>query len=169
MRVLFLWLLLAPAVVAGGAEARLKELGITLSKPNPPVANYVRAVRAGNLVFLSGHGPARAEGGFVSGKVGGELTLEQGQEAARLTAISLLSSLRAEIGDLDKVVRVVRVFGMVNCGPDFKDHSLVINGCSDLLVAVFGEQGRHARAAVGMTSLPMGLAVEIEMVVEVAP
>ena len=159
----------APYFMAGDAEARLKELNIELKKPNPPSANFVRAVRTGNLVFLAGHGPTNPEGGFVTGKLGKDLNVEQGQAAARLTAIALLSSLKAEIGDLNKVTRIVKVTGMVNCTPDFTDQSKVINGCSDLLVDVFGEKiGKHARAAVGMVSLPVGFAVEIEMIVEVA-
>ena len=157
------------AMAAGGvsAEARLKELGIELPTPPAPVANYVRAVTTGNLVFLAGHGPLKPEGGYVTGKLGKDLTVKEGYEAARLTAIALLASLKAEIGNLDRVRRVVRVEGMVNSMPDFTDQSKVINGCSDLLVEVFGERGKHARAAVGMVSLPIGLAVEIHMVVEV--
>lgn len=148
-------------------EQRLKDLGIQLYVPDPPVANYVLAVRAGNLVFLSGHGPRKPEGGFLIGKVGPEMDLKQAQEAARLTAISLLSSLKAEIGNLNKVKRVVKVLGMVNSNESFRDHPQVINGCSDLLVSVFEDRGRHARAAVGMGSLPFNIPVEIEMVVEV--
>lgn len=149
-------------------EAVLDSLGITLPTPPEPVANYVRAVRSGKLVFLAGHGPQKPDGGYVTGKVGQDLSIEEGYEAARLTAISLLASLRAEIGDLNRVRRIVRVFGMVNADPSFTAQPQVINGCSDLLVAVFGpERGKHARAAVGMASLPIGIAVEIEMVVEV--
>lgn len=149
-------------------EKVLERLGIALPEPAPPVANYVRAVRTGNLVFLAGHGPARPEGGYVTGKVGeGGLTVEEGYQAARLTAISLLASLKAEIGDLGQVERIVRLFGMVNSMPDFVEQPSVINGASDLLVEVFGDAGRHARAAVGMVSLPVGISVEIEMVVEV--
>ncbi len=148
-------------------EAHLKRLGIELPTPPAPVANYVRAVRTGNLVFLAGHGPLKPDGGYVTGKVGRDLTVEQGYEAARLTGISLLASLKAEIGDLSRVRRIVRVEGMVNSTPEFTDQPKVINGCSDLLVEVFGERGRHARAAVGMASLPIGIAVEIKMVVQV--
>ncbi len=149
-------------------EAVLDSLGIVLPEPPPPVANYVRAVRTGNLVFLAGHGPLRPEGGYVTGKVGQDLTVEDGYAAARLTAIALLASLKAEIGDLNRVRRIVRVFGMVNADPSFTEQPQVINGCSDLLVELFGpERGKHARAAVGMASLPIGIAVEIEMVVEV--
>ncbi len=148
-------------------ELRLKELGIELYPPVAPVANYVLTVRAGNLIFLAGHGPRKPEGGYVTGKVGRDLDLAAAKEAARLTAISLLSSLKAEIGDLNKVKRIVRVFGMVNAIDSFTEHPQVINGCSDLLVSIFGERGKHARAAVGMSSLPMNIATEIEMIVEV--
>ena len=148
-------------------DKRLADLGVQLREPAPPTANFVRAVRTGNLVFLAGHGPSKPEGGRVTGKVGGDLTLEQGQEAARLCAIALLSSLKAEIRDLNKVKRLVKVHGMVNAVPDFTGHSQVMNGCSDFLVSVFGDRGKHARAAVGMGSLPRGMAVEIEMIVEV--
>ena len=147
-------------------EARIKELGIQLIKPTPPIANYVKAVRMGNLVYLSGHGPDKPEGGVVTGKVGSDLTLEQGRDAARLAGISLLSTLKAEIGDLNKVKRIVKVMGMVNSVPTFDKHPAVINGFSDLMVDVFGENGKHARSAVGMASLPNNIAVEIEMIVE---
>lgn len=148
-------------------EARISELGITLPEVGAPVANYVNTVRTGNLVFTSGKGPNKPEGDYVTGKVGADLTLEEGYEAARLTAIQQLASLKAELGDLNKVKRVVKVLGMVNAAPDFEDHSQVINGFSDLMVEVFGENGRHARSAVGMGSLPGGIACEIEMIVEV--
>jgi len=149
------------------AEQRLKELGIELRTPTPPVANFVNTVRSGNLVFVAGHGPKRADGTYLTGKVGRDIGIEEGYEAGRLTAIELLSSLKAEIGDLNKVKRVCRVLGMVNSDESFTDQPKVVNGCSDLLVAVFGERGKHARAAVGMASLPFGIAVEIEMIVEV--
>lgn len=148
-------------------ESRLEELGIVLPEPTAPVANYVKAVRSGNLVFLSGHGPNRSDGTLVTGKLGRDLTVEEGYEAARLTGIALLSSLKTEIVDLGRVRRIVKVFGMVNADQSFTDMPKVINGCSDLMVEIFGERGRHARAAVGMASLPVGIAVEIEMVVEV--
>lgn len=148
-------------------EARAAELGLNLTTPGTPLANYVPAVRSGDLVFLSGHGPARPEGGFVTGKVGDALTVEQGYDAARLTTIGLLSSLRAEIGSLDKVARIVKLLCMVNCPPDFGQQPQVANGASDLLVELFGEAGRHARSAVGMGSLPAGIAVEVEMIVQV--
>ncbi|ELR72827.1 Endoribonuclease L-PSP [Fulvivirga imtechensis AK7] len=160
-------LLLVGTTLAQNPEQKLNKLGIELIEPTKPIANYVKAVRTGNLVFLSGHGPSKADGTSVKGKVGADLGLEEGREAARLAAISLLSTLRAEIGDLNKVVRIVKVTGMVNCTPDFYDQPKVINGCSDLLVEVFGDKGRHARAAVGMVSLPSNITVEIDMVVEV--
>jgi enamine deaminase RidA (YjgF/YER057c/UK114 family) len=147
-------------------EAQLKELGIQLIKPVAPVANYVKAVRVGNMVYLSGHGPDKPGGGYITGKVGSDLTVDQAKDAARVTGISLLSTLKAEIGDLNKVKRIVKVFGMVNAVPAFEQHPQVINGCSDLMVQVFGENGKHARSAVGMCSLPMNIAVEIEMIVE---
>ena len=149
------------------AEARLKELGIRLSPPAAPVANYVNSVRSGNLVFLAGHGPLKADGTWMQGKVGRDIDIEEGRKAARLTAINLLSSLKAEIGDLNKVRRVVKVLGMVNSDESFTDQPKVMNGFSDLMVDVFGDNGRHARAAVGMASLPFGIPVEIEMIVEV--
>src|ERR1044071_9713285 len=148
-------------------DKKLKDLGITLSEPSKPVANYVKAVRTGNLIYLVGHAPVKADGTYVTGKVGRDLTVEQGYEAAKLTAVQLLSTLKAELGDLNKVKRVVKVLGMVNCHSDFTDHPKVINGCSDLLVAVFGDKGKHARSSVGMNSLPLNTSVEIEMVVEV--
>lgn len=148
-------------------DKKLKELGIELPPPSKPMANYVKAVRTGNLLFLAGHGPTLADGSNITGKVGKDLTLEQGYNAARVTAISMIATLKAELGDLNKVKRIVKVLGMVNCPSDFVDQPKVINGCSDLLVAVFGDKGKHARSAVGMNSLPSNIAVEIEIVVEV--
>ncbi len=148
-------------------EARLKELGIVLPMPSSPVANYVNAVRTGNLLFLAGKGPTKPEGGFVTGKVGVDLTVEQGYEAAWLTGIAQLAVLKAELGDLKKVKRIVKVLGMVNCNADFANQPEVINGYSDLMVKVFGERGKHARSAVGMIALPRNIAVEVEMVVEI--
>ena len=150
-------------------EARLAELGIELPVPPSPVANYVNGVQAGNLIFLAGKGPLSPDGTEVRGKLGSDLTIEQGYAAARTTAINQLAVLKAMLGDLSRVVRVVKVLGMVNAEPDFVDQPAVINGFSDLIVEVFGERGRHARAAVGMVTLPRGQAVEIELVVEVAP
>lgn len=148
-------------------EKKLKELGIELISPPKPIANYVRAVRTGNLVYLAGHGPTKADGTNITGKLGKDMTIEQGYEAAKQTGIALLSSLKGEIGDLNKVKRIVKVFGMVNCTPDFTDQPKVINGFSDLMVSIYGEKGKHARSAVGMISLPTGIAVEIEMIVEI--
>lgn len=148
-------------------EKKLKDLGITLIQPTTPVASYVKAVRTGNLVFLSGHGPTKSDGTSIKGRVGDDLTLEQGIDAARVAAISLLSTLKAEVGDLNRVKRIVKVNGWVNCKSDFKDQPKVMNGCSDLLVSVFGENGKHARTSLGTNALPSNIAVEIEMVVEV--
>ena len=148
-------------------EERLKEKGIELITPSKPVANYVNSVRVGKLLYLSGKGPTKSDGSNITGKVGKELTIEQGYEAARLVAINQLSVLKAELGNLNKVKRIVKVLGMVNCEADFKNHPKVINGFSDLMVEVFGEKGKHARSAVGMCSLPNNIAVEVELVVEV--
>lgn len=147
------------------AEAKARELELDL-KANAPLANYVPAVRTGNLVFLSGHGPVH-EGKLIRGRLGGNLDVEQGREAARAVAVQLLASLRAEIGSLDRVSRIVKLLCLVNSTRKFKDHPQVANGASDLLVEVFGERGKHARSAIGVPSLPAGMAVEIEMVVEV--
>ena len=157
------------AAAAQSAEARLKELGVSLPTVGPPLANYVSAVRTGNLVFLAGHGPAQPWGPTATGRLGEDLTVEQGYEAARNVGINLLASLRAEIGSLDRVTRIVKVLGMVNSAEGFAQQPEVINGFSDLMVSVFGPRGKHARSAVGMAALPRGLSVEIEMVVEVAP
>ena len=148
-------------------EKRLKELGIELFPPTKPMGNYVKAVRTGNLIFLAGHGPTFADNTNITGKVGKDLTLEQGAAAARQTGIALLSTLKGEVGDLKKVKRIVKVLGMVNCTENFTDQPKVMNGFSDLMVQVFGERGKHARSAVGMLVLPSNIAVEIEMVVEV--
>ena len=148
-------------------EQKLKEMGIELPTPQAPMANYVSAVRTGNLIFLAGKGPSKPDGSYITGKPGKDLTIQQGYEAARLTAINQLAALKAAIGDLDKVKRIVKVLGMVNSDPEFKDHPKVINGFSDLIVAIFGDKGKHARSAVGMCSLPNNMAVEIELIVEV--
>ena len=149
-------------------EARLRELGITLPTPAPPVANYVRAVRTGNLVFLAGH--LECDGTKqVRGQLGAEVTIEQGYASARQVGICILASLKQAIGNLDQVTRIVKVLGLVNSTADFTDHPRVVNGFSDLMVEVFGDRGRHARSAVGVAQLPGGGAVEVEMIVEVAP
>ena len=149
------------------AEKRLKELGIELGKVSAPVANYVNAVRTGNLLFLAGKGPRAVDGKRPQGKVGREYTTEQAYQHARTVGMDLLAVMRAELGSLDRVQRVVKVLGMVNAVPEFQDHPKVINGCSDLFVEVLGEAGKHARSAVGMGSLPMGIPVEIECIVEI--
>jgi enamine deaminase RidA (YjgF/YER057c/UK114 family) len=148
-------------------DQKLKDMGIVLTTPAKPMANYVKVVRTGKLLYLSGHGPAKPDGTNVTGKLGADMTIEQGYEAAKLTGISLLSTLKAELGDLNKVKRIVKALGMVNSTDTFTDHPKVINGFSDLMVAVFGEEGKHARSAVGMNQLPGNMAVEIEIIVEV--
>ncbi|MDH7499362.1 MAG: RidA family protein [candidate division NC10 bacterium] len=150
------------------AEARLKGLGISLPAAPKPVANYVPAVRVGNLLFVSGHGPYSDGKTILSGKLGKDLTVEQGYQTARNVTLNALSSVRAALGDLDRVRRVVKLLGMVNCTEDFPDQPKVLNGASDLLVEIFGEAGKHARSAVGMQSLPNQIPVEIEMILEVA-
>ena len=159
--------LLSSVSFAQDAEANLKEKGIVLTPPSKPIANYVNAVRVGNLLFLAGKGPSKPDGSYIIGKVGKDLTIEQGYAAARLTAINHLAVIKAELGSLNKVKRIVKVLGMVNCTEDFKDQPKVINGYSDLMVEIFGEKGKHARSAVGMYALPIGMAVEVEVIVEV--
>jgi enamine deaminase RidA (YjgF/YER057c/UK114 family) len=170
MRVIIFFLLIGFTIQlkAQDVEAKLKAQKIELYKPTAPMANYVKAVRVGNLIFLAGHGPTKADGTNITGKVGKDMSVEQAYMAARQTAISMLSTLKAELGDLNKVKRVVKVLGMVNCTDDFTDQPKVINGFSDLIVSVFGERGLHARSAVGMNSLPSNIAVEVEMIVEVS-
>ncbi len=148
-------------------EGKLEKMGIKLPTLGAPVANYVHAVTSNNWVFLAGKGPRKDDGKNIVGKLGKDLTVEQGYEAAKWAGINLLAALKGEIGDLNRVVRIVKVNGMVNAIPEFTDHSKVINGFSDLMVAVFGDKGKHARAAVGMSSLPGNMAVEIEVVVEI--
>ena len=149
-------------------EDKLNELGVTLPDAPPPIASYVPFVRTGNLLFLAGLGPAdRPDGTSPTGKLGRDLTVEEGYEAARLTGINQLARLKGAIGDLDKVKRIVKLMSMVNSTPDFEDQPAVANGCSDLLVEIFGDKGKHARSAVGMTALPNQIPVEIEMIVEV--
>jgi enamine deaminase RidA (YjgF/YER057c/UK114 family) len=145
---------------------RLLELGIQLGEMKAPIANYVKAVQTGKLLYLSGHIPDEVPGKKTRGKLGVQLSVEEGREAARLTVISLLSTLQYYAKNLNNIKRIVKVTGMVNADPAFTQHPAVINGCSDLLVAIFGEKGKHARSAIGMSSLPMDAAVEIEMIVE---
>jgi enamine deaminase RidA (YjgF/YER057c/UK114 family) len=150
------------------AEKKLKELNIDLGAVSAPVANYVNAVRTGNLLYLAGKGPRSGKDGRrPQGKVGRDYTVEEAYQHARTVGLDLLAVMRQELGSLDKVKRVVKVLGMVNASPEFEDHPKVINGCSDLFVQVLGDKGKHARSAVGMGSLPMGIPVEIEVIVEV--
>jgi enamine deaminase RidA (YjgF/YER057c/UK114 family) len=165
--VTFLVIFVSQNVFSQKIENRLAELKIILPKVQPPIASYVNAVRTGNLIYLSGKGPTSSDGKFISGKVGVDLTLEEGKAAARNTGLNLLAALKAEIGDLDKVKRIVKVLGMVNCPTDFTQQPQVINGFSDLMVEVLGDKGKHARSAIGVGSLPANMAVEIEMIVEV--
>jgi len=144
------------------AEKRLKELGLQLAPPSPPVANYVNAVRTGNLLFLAGKGPSA-----VKGKLGAEFSVEQGYQHARSVGLALLAVMKAELGSLDRVKRVVKLLGMVNGTPDFTDQPKVANGASELMQDVFGEAGRHARSAVGVAVLPLGVAVEVDAIVAV--
>jgi len=151
-------------------ERKLAAMGLSLPPIPTPAANYVPVVKTGNLLFVSGHGPANVIDGkvtYIRGKLGRDMTVEQGYEAAKVVTLNMLQSLKSVIGDLDKVRRIVKVLGFVNCTEDFPDQPKVINGASDLLVELFGDRGRHARSAVGMYQLPFGIAVEIEMVVEV--
>lgn len=150
----------------GKIADRLDELGIVLLPPSAPVANYVSCVQSGNTLYVGGHGPV-GENGVMIGKVGSDLTIEQGREAARLTALQLVATMQQELGDLDRVRRIVKVFGMVNVAPGFNNTPAVIDGCSDVLVDIFGDAGRHTRSAVGLAELPFGIAVEIECIAEV--
>jgi enamine deaminase RidA (YjgF/YER057c/UK114 family) len=158
----------APAGIAD-PEAKLKELGITLPASSPPIANYVNAVQVGNLLYLAGKGPLPQDGKEVVGRLGKGMTIEQGYQAARSTAIAHIAVLKQELGDLKRVVRIVKVLGMVNSDPAFTQQPAVVNGYSDLMVAVFGEKGKHARSSVGMATLPGGIPVEVEVIVEISP
>jgi enamine deaminase RidA (YjgF/YER057c/UK114 family) len=147
-------------------DARLAALGIELPPVSTPVANYLGCKRVGDLLYVGGHGPVTVNG-VVRGKVGGTVGVEEARDAARATALSMLATVRAELGSLDRVRQIVKVFGMVNCAPGFNRTPEVIDGCSDVLVAIFGAAGRHTRSAVGMAELPFDICVEIEMVVQV--
>jgi enamine deaminase RidA (YjgF/YER057c/UK114 family) len=149
-------------------DQRLHELGITLPPVFAPVANYLGCVVDDGVVYVGGHPPIDGEH-LVCGKVGRDLSLEEGRHAARLTALSILATLRAELGDLDRIARIVKVFGMVNVAPGFNQTPAVIDGCSDLLVEVFGDAGRHTRSAVGLAELPFDIAVEIELIARLRP
>jgi enamine deaminase RidA (YjgF/YER057c/UK114 family) len=150
------------------AEDKARELGLNLGTPNAPVGSYVPTVQTGNLLYVSGQIPTREDGTRPVGRLGDDVSVEEGYEAARLCAVALLAQVKAALGSLDRVSRVVKVNGYVNSTPDFVQPPAVVNGASDLLVAVFGDAGKHARAAVGVASLPAGVPVEVEMVVEVA-
>jgi enamine deaminase RidA (YjgF/YER057c/UK114 family) len=142
---------------------RLSELGLTLPRVSPPVANYLACVVVDDTIYVGGHGPVDGDR-IIHGKVGGSLSLEDGREAARMTGLSILATMQAELGDLDRIARFVKIFGMVNVAPGFDKMPAVIDGCSDLLVEIFGEAGRHTRSAVGLAELPFGIAVEIELI-----
>ena len=150
-----------------GAEARLAELKLTLPPAPKPVATYLTAVRHGDLLYVSGHGPLNPDGSLHLGKLGAGLDVEAGQLAARQTGLAILSTVRSTLGSLDEVSRLIKVLGLVNSTPDFIDHPKVINGFSDLMVDVFGEPGKAARSAFGVAALPNGMAVEIEAIFEV--
>ncbi|BDQ11097.1 RidA family protein [Sediminibacterium sp. TEGAF015] len=154
-------------VVAQTPEEKLSAAGIVIPTVSTPVANYVNAVRTGNLVFLSGKGPSDSQGKYITGKLGADLSIEQGYAAARLTAINQLAVLKKELGDLSKIKRIVKVLGLVNSASDFYDQPKVMNGFSDLMVLALGEKGKHARSAIGTNTLPFNMAVEVELIVEV--
>jgi enamine deaminase RidA (YjgF/YER057c/UK114 family) len=166
--ILLLFALLTGSMcVAQTPEEKLSKLNIELPKLGEPMASYVHYVRVGNLLYLSGKGPQNAAGEYTKGKLGKELTVDEGYAAARLTAINQIAVLKMALGDLSKVKRIVKVNGFVNSEPNFYDHPKVINGFSDLMVEVFGEKGRHARTSLGVSALPVNMAVEIEVIVEV--
>ncbi|MEL6535524.1 MAG: RidA family protein [Bacteroidota bacterium] len=169
MKALLVLLLLAPACLwAQSPEEKLVELGIELPEMSVPVANYAKYVQTGNLIFLAGHGHCGPATEVDRGKLGRDLTVEQGYEAARNVGVCMLATLKHAVGDLSRVTQIVKVEGMVNSTGDFKQQPAVVNGFSDLMVEVFGEKGKHARQAVGMASLPSGITLEVSMVVEVA-
>jgi enamine deaminase RidA (YjgF/YER057c/UK114 family) len=154
--------------MASKPEARIQELHLVLPNPPKPVAKYKPAVREGNLLYVSGHGPLKADGKMIEGRVGADLTAEKGKDAARVTGLANLATVRNTLGSLDKVKRLIKTLGMVNCTADFKDHPQVINGFSELMAEVFGEEnGVGARSAVGMGSLPGNIPVEVECILEV--
>ena len=148
-------------------EARLQELGIDLPNVPASLANYVGAVRTGNLIYLSGRLPMQEGQVAFKGKLGHEVSGDDGYKAARLAALNVIATLKAEVGDLDKVKRIVKLVGMVNSEPDFTDQAAVLNGASDVLVEIFGDRGRHARSAIGVAALPMNASVELDMIAEV--
>ena len=149
-------------------ESRLAELGYTLPPPPEPIGNYLSAARSGNIMWMAGVGSRRTDGSRISGKLGGDLTVEQGYEAAQWCALNLLARMKVELGELDRVTRILKVFGMVNSSPDFQDQAKVIDGASDLFVKLYGEEGKHSRSAPGMAVLPGDTAVIIDCVIEFA-
>ncbi len=169
MRNVFVILLLLVSIHAIGQtpEEKLSQLGIELPKLPDPIASYVHVVRTGNLLFLSGKGPQQSSGEYIKGKLGKDLSTQQGYEAAKLVGILQLAAIKGAVGDLSRVRRIVKVNGYVNSEPNYYDHPKVINGLSDLMIAVFGEKGKHARTSLGVAALPLNMAVEIELVVEV--
>jgi len=150
-------------------EARLSQLGYILPSPPPPAGNYLPATRSGNIMWMAGVGPRRADGSPITGKLGSGLSLEEGYEAARWCALNLLARMKEELGDLDRVSRILKVVGMVNSEPNFGQQAEVVDGASDLFVGLFGDRGRHSRSAPGMGALPGNSAVIVECVIEVAP
>jgi enamine deaminase RidA (YjgF/YER057c/UK114 family) len=160
-------LLFVVKIDAQSPNNNLLKVGITLPTPATPIANYVKFVQVGKLIYLSGHGPLLTNGNYLTGKLGKDLNIEQGYEAAKLCGVALLSTLQLAIGDLSKVKRIVKATGFVNSTENFTDQPKVINGFSDLMVAVFEDKGKHARSAVGTASLPLNMAVEIELIVEI--
>ena len=153
----------------GKIESRLQELGITLPDSPAPLANYVPVVKTGNLIYLSGVSPtAKSDGSEYKGKLGDNISVDEGYDAARLTAVNLIARLKGYLGDLDRVTQIVKLLSMVNATPDFIEPPAVSNGCSDLLVEVFGDRGRHARSAIGVATLPGGIPIEIELIAEIS-
>jgi enamine deaminase RidA (YjgF/YER057c/UK114 family) len=165
--ILILFVLAASNSTAQTPEDKLRQKGIILPEVPAPIANYVNAVRTGNLLFLAGKGPLKPDGKYITGTLGKDMTIEQGYEAARLTALMQIAVLKKELGDLSRVKRIVKVLGLVNSTDDFADQPKVMNGYSDLMVEIFGEKGKHARSAIGVNTLPMHMPVEVEMIVEV--
>lgn len=165
--VLLICIVLAVKTYAQTPEEKLAAAGIVLPNLSAPVANYVNAVRTGNLLFLSGKGPSDQTGKYITGKLGMNLTIEEGYAAARLTAINQLAVLKKELGELSKIKRIVKVLGLVNSSPEFYDQPKVMNGFSDLMVLALGVKGKHARSAIGTNTLPFNMAVEVELVVEI--
>jgi len=149
-------------------ESRLAEMGYTLPTPPEPIGNYLSACRSGNIMWMAGVGSRRADGSRISGKLGADLTVDEGYEAARWCALNLLARMKTELGDLDRVTRILKVVGMVNSSPDFEEQAKVVDGASDLFVELFGEAGRHSRSAPGMAVLPRNTAVIVDCVIEIA-